>query len=154
MAALVAADMDSPEQRRAFRSALNDIYTVSEERIEALGRPAYDAAVVADPSRGGITNALRVIRGREMHAVEALSQGGGQPGEQQIYPSESTYPGEYTYTGSNLCWTSTAEMNGDPLTFVPKYATDHRQGHDDHLAGQPVLESLNAAAEFLESLYP
>ena len=135
---------DPDEQRRALRSVLETLYAL---RAYREGDNKIDKATYhnrADASREGqVTEGVILIRGELLHrAVKRHA-----PEEKLLYPSETTYPGNWTFPGSNLVWLHPAEMV-DPLR--QKILNDGRYPfYVAHVAGQPVLGTLQIARDFL-----
>lgn len=139
-----APDDDAVQIRRALREALACLYELREYRAGAsrAQRQAYYARAESDP-KGRVTEGVMFVRAKESHALGYDSQ----PEERGLYPGADTFPGEHTYPGSNLVWLAADELHNPPPADPRDKET--RAAYESHVAGQPVLESLHAARDFL-----
>ena len=139
-----AIGTDDVETRRALRESLVCLYElrVYREGTSPDEKTAYhDRAALSQA--GNRTEGIVWLRGRKTHDLIAQLA----PAIETLYPSDHTFPGEYTAPGANLTWAATSS-----LTPVRRAREMARQLlYEDSVQGQPVLEGLHAARDFLSN---
>ena len=138
-----AIGTDDVETRRALRESLACLYELrvyrqgtSHEKIAYYNRAALSQA-------GNRTEGIVWLRGRKTHDLIAQLA----PAIETLYPSNRTFPGEYTYPGANLTWAAISSL--PPVRGRIEVA--RQLLYKDLVQGQPVLEGLHAARDFLSN---
>jgi len=132
-------------ERRALRNALACIYELRAHREGPWGSEEKKAYYPrAKASRDGlVTEGIVWVRGKMTHRLtEARS-----PSAQPLLPGPNTFLGEHTFPGSNIVWRPSTEITSQ--TGGSDTEVERRGFYEDYVAGQPVLEGLHAAREFL-----
>ncbi|WP_063065934.1 hypothetical protein [Nocardia violaceofusca] len=130
------------EQRRAVKNALDELYSLRTYREAAHDdklKKAYHRRSGATHA-GQIAEGLSLVRGAKAH--DALKDVDPRP--RMLYPSANLFPGENTYPGRQLIWRDAVEMGGLGLGKDKR-----RPYYDSVVAGQPALETLVQARNFL-----
>ena len=137
-----AIGSDDVETRRALRESLACLY---ELRVYREGnsddeKTAYRERAALSQA-GKRTEGIVWLRGKKTHGLMAQIA----PAIETLYPSDGTCPGEYTYPGANLTWAATSSLT--PVRGTKEVA--RQLLYEDLVQGQPVLEGLHAARDFL-----
>ena len=141
---LASAIGNDEETRRALRESLACLYelrvyragTSRDEKTGYHNRAALSQA-------GNRTEGIVWLRGKKTHDLIAQIA----PAIEPLYPSNRTFPGQYTYPGANLTWAATSSL--PPVRGTREVA--RQRLYEDLVQGQPVLESLHAARDFLSN---
>lgn len=141
-----------PQQRRALKAVLNELYRLQEYRLgptkvkgkkrRRANKKAYFGHAESCDS-GKVTLGVVYLRGVLTHHLTKPVQ----PVMQQLYPGETVHPGPDVYPGPNIAWISAAELKlfhkPDPefAKSEPYYIS--------HVGGHLVLPTIRQAIEFL-----
>lgn len=143
-----AIGTDEVETRRALRESLACLY---ELRVYCKGTSDEETAYykrAADSQAGKRTEGIVWLRGKKTHGLMAQIA----PAIEPLYPSDRTFPGQHTFPGANLTWAATSSLTPATSSLPParraKKVDLHRL-YEDLVQGQPVLEGLHAARDFL-----
>lgn len=131
------------EMRRAVKNALDELYSLRTHRegsTKPLNKAYYRRAEVV--RAGQVAEGLSLVRGTKAH--DALKD--VDPCVQLLYPGGNLFPGENTFPGPQLVWLKPEDMV-DPLSD----SQPRRAFYEDVVAGQPVMETLLEARDFLAS---
>lgn len=140
---LVAAKMDSDEQRRSFDHALDRLYEIRAYREGETGSAKGKYRTFAQGATGGrTTEGIVFLRGQKVHNIARAVR----PEERDAYPSDTFFPSNWTYPGANLTWLSESEL-AEPLNR--KANPTGGSYYDNDVAGHLVLPTLDIARNWL-----
>jgi hypothetical protein len=147
---LRAAGSAQPQQRRALRAVLNELYRLQEYRLgyvvpddrgRANAGPYFARAASCDPGRTIL--GILYLRGVLTHHLTKPVE----PSTEPLYPSATLYPGENVHPGQNLTWISGPELQA-VHTPQDRYAR-HESYYIGHVGNHLVLPTIQQAIEFL-----
>ena len=134
---------DTDAERRNLRTALACIYELRAYREDKGELQIAYHLRAKSSSSGRITDGIVWVRGKMTHRLTQARNPGAQP----LLPGPRTLTGEYTFPGSNIVWRPATDIMS--TTGGNDTEVERRGFYENYVAGQPVLEGLHAAREFL-----
>jgi len=133
-------------ERRTLRTALACIYElrVYREGDGPMKEAYHSRAALSD--NGRITEGLVWLRGKSTHFLMRVKE----PEVQVFYPGPNAFPGKDTFPDGNVVWRPAGDIASPPPSNKQNATeVNRRKYYEEHAEGQPVLEGLHHARDFL-----